>query len=125
MFKNGDTSYINNSRPILILPSNSKIFEYVILHHLFDYLSHNALFCHEQYGFSTGHSTELASLQLTDYLVHHLIYIYIDLSKEFDTLDHSIIITQFSMESQAVRINFLSAICPTDINMLNIIMPNL
>ena len=29
------------------------------------------------------------------------------------------------MESQAVRINFLLAICPTEINMLNTIMHNL
>ena len=29
------------------------------------------------------------------------------------------------MESQAVRINVLSAICPTDINILNTIMHNL
>ena len=35
-------------------------------------MSHNALFCHEQFGFRTGHSTELASLQLTDYLIKRM-----------------------------------------------------
>ena len=72
LFKNGDTSNINNYRPISILPSISKIFEYVIFHQLFDYMSHNALFCQEQFGFRTGHSTELASLQLTDYLIKQM-----------------------------------------------------
>ena len=30
---------------------------YVIFNQLFDYMSHNTLFCHEQFGFCTGHST--------------------------------------------------------------------
>ena len=46
-----------------------KIFKYIIFYQLSDYMSHNALFCHEQFGFRTGHSTELTSLQLTDYLI--------------------------------------------------------
>ena len=72
LFKNGDTSNINNYRPISILPSITKIFEYVIFHQLFDYMSHNALFCQEQFGFHTEHFTELASLQLTDYLIKQM-----------------------------------------------------
>ena len=64
---------------------NSKIFEYVLFHQLFDYMSYNALFCHEQFGFCIGHYTELASQQITDYLIKHMdqggtplnIYIYI------------------------------------------------
>ena len=94
----------------------------------------NALFCQEQFGFRTGHSTELASLQLTDYLIKQMdqgstpLNIYILISQRPLT---PLIILYYSpngviMESQAVRINFLSAICPTDINMLNTkIMHNL
>ena len=116
-----------------ILPSISKIFEYVIFDQLFDYMSHNVLFCHEQFGFRTGHSTELASLQLTDYLIKRMdqggtpLNIYILISQR--PLIPLIILyycpNSAIIELQAVRINFLSAICPTDINMLNTIMQNL
>ena len=99
LFKNDDISNINNCRPILILSSISKIFEYVIFHQLFDKMSHNALFCHEQFGFRTGHSTELASLQLIYYLIKQMdqggtrLNMYIDLSKVFDILDHFILLS--------------------------------
>ena len=46
----------------------SKIFEYVIFHELFDYMSNNNLITVEQFGFRIGHSTELVVIQL----VHHL-----------------------------------------------------
>ena len=49
-----------------------KILEYAIFHQFFYYMSQNALFCQEQFGFRTGHSTELASLQLTDYLIKQM-----------------------------------------------------
>ena len=72
---------------------------YVIFYQLFDYMSHNALFSQEQFGFRTGHSTELALLQLTDYLIKQMdqgstpLSIYINLSKVFDSLDHSILLS--------------------------------
>ena len=85
-----------------MLPSISKIVEYVIFHQLFDYMSHNALLCHDQFGFRTGHSTELASIQLTDYMITQMdqggtpLNIYRDLSKAVDTLDNSILLPTLS-----------------------------
>ena len=57
----------------------------------------NKLFFNHQYGFRSGHSTELAALELTDRIISALdnhntpLNIFLDLSKAFDTLDHTIL----------------------------------
>ena len=91
LFKNEDPALFTNYRPISLLPLMSKIFECVIFHQLFDYMkghnftprnqttgknhqrvtsifSHTNLITFEQFGFRTGHSTELAAIQLVDHL---------------------------------------------------------
>ena len=98
IFKSGEVSCISNYRPISLLPSLSKIFEYVILDQLTDYLIKNNILCSEQFGFRSGYSTELAALRLIDRMISHLdagripLNIYIDLSKAFDTLDRTILL---------------------------------
>ena len=58
----------------------------------------NDIFYSSQYGFRQGHSTEYAALELVDKITQLLdknktpINFYLDLSKAFDTLDHSILI---------------------------------
>ena len=78
----------------------SKIFEYVIFNQLIPFLNDNQLFCMEHFGFRPGHSTELAALQLVDHLTNEInnfnvpINIYIDLSKAFHSLNHSILLNK-------------------------------
>ena len=43
LFKNGDPAMFSNYRPISLLPSMSKIFQYVIFYQLFDYMCTNNL----------------------------------------------------------------------------------
>ena len=90
----------NNNRPISLLPSMSNMFEYVILDQLTDYLIKNNILCSEQFGFRSGYSAKLAALRLIYQVISHIdagriplnIYIYIYLSKAFDTLDHTILL---------------------------------
>ena len=92
LFNKGDPSEFSNDLPISLLSSVSKIFEYAIFHQLFE----NNLLTIEQFGFRTGHSTELAAIQLVDHITKQMDmdkvppHVYIDLSKAFDTIDHSI-----------------------------------
>ena len=56
------------------------------------------IFYSSQYGFRQGHSTEYAALEFIDKITQHLhknkipMIFYLDLSKAFDTLSHSILI---------------------------------
>ena len=100
LFKGGDPVLISSYRPISLLPSFSKISEHIIFQQLFDYMIDNKLFAIEQYGFRSSQSTELAALHLIDHLTKQMdvgekpINICIDLSKAFDTLNHTILLAK-------------------------------
>ena len=98
LYKKGDDRSFSNYRPISLLPSFSKIFEKVIYQQTYSYFQTHNLLYSSQYGFRSGHSTELAGLEIVDRIIQELdkneipINIYLDLSKAFDTLDHDILL---------------------------------
>ena len=72
LYKAKDQTLLSNYRPIALLPSISKIFEYVLLEQITYYLLDNNMLSPQQYGFCSNHSTELAALNLVDELTYKL-----------------------------------------------------
>ena len=64
--KKGDSSSVNNYRPISILNTINKIFEKILHTRLSTYIENSDLLYKYQFGFRKNHSTELALIEMVD-----------------------------------------------------------
>ena len=96
--KNGDKELVTNYRPVSILPVISKVFESLIHQQLYHYLDSNSLLSSAQFGFRPHHNTQDVLLKSVDDWKMALDRnelvgtVMIDLSKAFDTIDHSLLL---------------------------------
>ena len=97
-----DIECLSNYRPISELPFISEILEIIISKQLINYLNANSLFDTRQSAYVKCHSPETLLLSILDYFLNKLDnisniqLILLDLSAEFDTIDHSILIKRLA-----------------------------
>ena len=94
IYKKDDPQIMSNYRPVSVIPIFSKIFEKIIYCRLYDFLVSMNVIYNNQFGFRKNHSTSHAVNYSVSKLLgeiekrQHVIGIFIDLSKAFDTIHH-------------------------------------
>ena len=96
IYKADNSNNVSNYRPISVLPCFSKMLEGRMWNCLQKYLKDQNIVYDKHFGFQIGHSTDHAIAQLVDQLYEafekneHNLGVFIGLSKDFHTVDHSI-----------------------------------
>lgn len=100
--KKGSVTKPDNYRPISLIPTFSKIIEKVALSRMLRHLDKYDLITKNQHGYLKGRSTTTALTNLIEYVIDnledhkHVSAVLLDYSKEFDCLDHDLILKKIS-----------------------------
>jgi retron-type reverse transcriptase len=102
IFKAGNVMEFQKYRPISVLPVFSKILERLIHDRIYNFFQTNNIISDYQYGFRKKYSCEMALAVTIDNITssldskNHVIGLFLDLKKAFDTVDFNILIKKLS-----------------------------
>lgn len=100
--KEGDSSDVNNLRPVSLLPLPGKLIEKIVHSRIMKHLETFNLLSNNQGGFRSNHSTIDSVSNFTDDIYdsinkkEYTVAAFIDLKKAFDTVNHDILIKKLS-----------------------------
>ena len=107
IYKKDNPNQLTNYRPISLLPCISKILEKIVYKRLNSFLCANKILNPSQFGFRKHYSTDFAITKLIDKITHsladkqHVIALFMDLSKAFDTIDYDILL--YKLRNYGIR----------------------
>ena len=102
IYKKGPKSDVNNYRPISLLNIFSKIFEKLMKKYLVEFIDSNNIISPKQFGFQRGKSTVDALSNFSKLIYeqldqsNHVLSIFIDFAKAFDTVPHEILLRKLA-----------------------------